>query len=69
MKIIHQRFGPLYSEHERHIWGSTNRTGHGGCWINDHDCGRPDCIMAELSGEPAEVEAKETKLTNGRESC
>jgi hypothetical protein len=25
---------------------------HSGCWINDYDCGEPDCVMARHSGKP-----------------
>jgi hypothetical protein len=56
IKILHARFGPRYSEHERIVFGSTNTTGHGGCWIHESACDAPDCIMADLPGTLIEIE-------------
>lgn len=62
MIVVHRRFGPKYSEHERVVYGSTNRTGHAGCWINDVVCDDPNCIMADLDSEAFELELEGTTL-------
>ncbi|MFC1610126.1 hypothetical protein ACFL6C_04160 [Myxococcota bacterium] len=62
MKVVHRRFGPLYSEHDRYVFGMTNTTGHGGCWIHELACDDPDCIMADLPAEPLEVDLTGARL-------
>ncbi len=63
MRVVHCRYGPRFSQHEREVYGSTNRTGHGGCWINEDmgPCG-PDCILADLDDEPTVVDLPEVKF-------
>ncbi|MFH1568988.1 MAG: hypothetical protein ABIL09_13410, partial [Gemmatimonadota bacterium] len=45
IKLYVWRFGYKLSEKERARAGRDNVGGHAGCWINDYDCGAPDCPM------------------------
>jgi hypothetical protein len=51
--IIRWRFGyKIADRRKRDSLGSEGVGGHGGCWINDYDCGAPDCPMARYDGKP-----------------
>jgi hypothetical protein len=52
------RFGYKLSTKERARRGMANDGGHAGCWINEYDCGAPDCIMAKYDGKPEQLTLK-----------
>lgn len=49
---VFRRFGPRLSEKQRRRLNDSSAAEmaeHGGCWVNDYDCGKPGCVMAEHS--------------------
>lgn len=51
MLVIKRQFGPkLTAKQQRNTIGL-----HGGCWVNDADCGDSECVAAQHSGAPMQI--------------
>jgi hypothetical protein len=54
--LIKRRFGPKHTETElRRMNFGAGFNGHDGCWVNDWDCGDPDCPMGPHDGQPEKL--------------
>ena len=57
MTIIRVQFGPVLTERETKALNYADALGrHDGCWINDWDCGAPDCPMRRFGELPETIE-------------
>lgn len=55
MRVILRTFGPTFTGKELRRMNDAGELGeHGGCWVNDWDCGR-DCPMATYPGVAVEI--------------
>ena len=57
--VVKRRFGPRFEERERKRMNGRSDPAfmpHAGCWINEWDCGAPDCVMGLHGGEPELVD-------------
>ena len=52
IQVIRWRFGWKVNPKKKRDHIGSNSGEHGGCWINDCDCGKPDCPMARFDGRP-----------------
>lgn len=63
MVVFAATFGPVHTERELRRMNRCGVLGeHSGCWVNDYDCGHPECPLREHKGAPRAEEREGERL-------